>query len=81
MEQGNTCQIESKIFTVRCRNRYIGFALIGFMPAYGVLTKAQEEGGQTLVKQRKVTLNTILIIRNKMNHVETIKKRLRFRQN
>lgn len=81
MELGNTCQIESKISKVRCRNRYIGFVLTGFMPAYGALCNAHEKGGQTLVEEGKVSLNMILIIRNKMNHVETIKKRLQCRQN
>ena len=51
------------------------------MPAYGALCKAQEEGGQTLEEQGKVSINMLLIIRNKINHVETIKKRLQFRQN
>jgi hypothetical protein len=78
MELGNTCQIESKISKVRGRNRYIGFALIGFMPAYGAVCKAQEEGGQTLVEQGKVNINMILIIHNKMNHVETIKRDYNF---
>ncbi len=80
MELGNTCQIGSKISKVRGRNRYIRSALIGFMPAYGALCKAQEEGGQTLEEQGKVSINMLLVIRNKMNHVETIKKRLQFRQ-
>lgn len=80
MELGNTCQIESKISRARCRNRYIRFALIGFMPAYGALSKAQKKGGQTLEEQGKVSINLILIIRNKMNYVMTIKKRLEFGQ-
>jgi hypothetical protein len=48
------------------------------MPAYGALCKAQEEGGQTLVEQGKVNINMILIIHNKMNHVETIKRDYNF---
>jgi hypothetical protein len=76
MELGNTCQIESKIFKVLCRNRYIGFVLIGFMPAYGALCKAHAKGGQTLEEQGKISLNIIVIIHNNMNHVQTIKKRL-----
>jgi hypothetical protein len=76
LELGNTCQIESKISKVRCRNRYIGIVLIGFMPAHGALCKAHAKGGQTLEEQGKVSLNIMVIIRNNMNHVETIKKRL-----
>lgn len=49
------------------------------MPAYGALSKAQKKGGQTLEEQGKVSINLILIIRNKMNYVMTI-KRLQFRQ-
>jgi ribosomal protein S30 len=50
------------------------------MPVYGALSKAQKKGGQTLEEQGKVSINLILIIRNKMNYVMTIRKRLQFRQ-
>ena len=80
MELGNTCQIESKNSRARCRNRYIRFALIGFMPAYRAISKAKKRGGQTLEEEGKVSINLFLIIRDKMNYVMTIKKRLQFRQ-
>lgn len=78
MELGNTCQIESMISKGRGRNRYIRFVLTGFMPACGALRKAQEESGQTREEQGKVSINLILIIRNKINYVKTIRKRLQF---
>ena len=40
--------------------------------------RRKKKGGQTLVEQGKVNINMILIIHNKMNHVETIKRDYNF---